>query len=82
MIALKLIKWEESNKFCKENSRLVELLEVIYINSEYKAGGGGCMIFYTKDKNSLIKAAKELEAEKKFPLFKVIEFKFDYEGIK
>lgn len=44
------------------------------------AGGGGCMIFYTEDKNELTKAATELQKE--IPMMKPIPFQFDYEGIR
>jgi len=43
------------------------------------AGGGGCMLFYTNEKTELIKEAKKLE--KKLGI-KVINFKFDWKGIR
>jgi len=44
------------------------------------AGSGGCMIFYTNDKNNLIEIIKKLE--KSIQGIKYIPFKFDFEGIR
>jgi len=46
------------------------------------AGGGGCLLFYTRPewRNSLIKEIKQLE--KQLKNLKLIEFEFDFEGIK
>ena len=44
------------------------------------AGGGGCMIFYTDNKESLIKKMSKIS--EKFPRLRVIPFKFDYGGIR
>jgi len=46
------------------------------------AGGGGCMLFYTRPewKSALIEEIKQLEKEIKN--LKVIDFEFDFEGIK
>lgn len=44
------------------------------------AGGGGCMIFYAKDKKALANAAAKLQ--KDIPHMKVLPFQFDYEGIR
>jgi len=43
------------------------------------AGGGGCMIFYTNQKDKLIRVLKR--AEKKIAGMKVLPFEFDYRGI-
>lgn len=45
------------------------------------AGGGGCLLFYTKPslKPHLIKKIKELE--RKIPKLKLLPFEFDYRGI-
>ena len=40
------------------------------------------MIFYTKDKATLLQAVSEVENKKLFKDFKAIDFSFDYEGIK
>ncbi|MDD5699651.1 MAG: hypothetical protein PHH00_00450 [Candidatus Nanoarchaeia archaeon] len=44
------------------------------------AGGGGCIIFYTDNRERLAKAAADLQD--KMPNMKVIPFQFDYEGIR
>jgi len=44
------------------------------------AGGGGCMIFYTQNKKKLVKILKN--ADGKLPKMKVIDFEFDYKGLK
>ncbi len=44
------------------------------------AGGGGCMIFYTRDKEKLIRILKKNESKVKN--MKVLKFNFDYKGIR
>jgi len=43
------------------------------------AGGGGCMLFYTKDKCKLIRILKKMNG--RIPKMRVLPFEFDYKGL-
>ena len=46
------------------------------------AGGGGCMIFYTSDRESLLSKIEHLNKRKELKEVMVIPFEFEYEGIR